>query len=288
MASTMGAARGRTQGSWRPPAARVTSFPPESTVRCGRRIVEGGLKATRKTIGIPVEMPPSTPPARFVSVATRPPPGDEAVVVLAAEEFGPGEPRADLEALARVDREHRLREVALELVEDGFPEADRDAEQGALDDPADGIAGVPGAPDERRHPRGGALVGAAHRVPVHLGARHPLGDPLRPRGRGPASPRPCTRPRSARRGRPAPPLRRPHAPRSRAPRSGRRRPDPGSRISPRRCSPRAPAGTPFGVPRSPRAAGRGSGRPSRSDVRWCAPRSSRTGSRPGPLRNARW
>ena len=48
MASTMGTARGKTQGSWRPRAFMVTGRPARSTVACGFEIVAVGLKAARK------------------------------------------------------------------------------------------------------------------------------------------------------------------------------------------------------------------------------------------------
>ena len=56
----MGTARGNTQGSWRPPAARVVSLPPEVTVFCSVRIVAVGLKAIRRLIDSPTSFDANT------------------------------------------------------------------------------------------------------------------------------------------------------------------------------------------------------------------------------------
>ena len=48
MASTMGTARGKTQGSCRPRAFKMVSLPSLSTVSCSINRVATGLKATRK------------------------------------------------------------------------------------------------------------------------------------------------------------------------------------------------------------------------------------------------
>ena len=60
--STMGAARGTTQGSCRPRASSSTSCPSRDTVCCRRAMVAVGLKATRMTMLSPLLMPPCTPP----------------------------------------------------------------------------------------------------------------------------------------------------------------------------------------------------------------------------------
>ena len=62
-ASTTGTARGAMQGSCRPcmrssVGDRLRRF----TERCGLEMDGVGLMATRKTIGMPELMPPSTPP----------------------------------------------------------------------------------------------------------------------------------------------------------------------------------------------------------------------------------
>ena len=73
MASTMGTARGRTQGSWRPrPLRVVSSWGSAVTVSCSDMMVATGLKATLKVMGSPLEMPPWTPPERLEVVRTLP------------------------------------------------------------------------------------------------------------------------------------------------------------------------------------------------------------------------
>ena len=61
-----------TQGSWRPLVIRSTSRLSLVTVRRGVRIDEVGFTANRTTIGWPVEMPPSTPPAWLARKVGRP------------------------------------------------------------------------------------------------------------------------------------------------------------------------------------------------------------------------
>jgi hypothetical protein len=68
MASTMGTARGRTQGSWRPLAWKVTGTPARVTVCCSRKMVATGLKATARRTVSPLEMPPWMPPLWLVIV----------------------------------------------------------------------------------------------------------------------------------------------------------------------------------------------------------------------------
>ena len=62
MASTMGTARGTTQGSWRPRASSSTGSPARLTVFCFRAIVDVGLKAILATMSSPFERPPWMPP----------------------------------------------------------------------------------------------------------------------------------------------------------------------------------------------------------------------------------
>ena len=67
--STIGGARGTTQGSCLPVTLKIVAFfDLISIVFCFFEIEEAGLKATRKTIGIPFESPPKIPPALFVLV----------------------------------------------------------------------------------------------------------------------------------------------------------------------------------------------------------------------------
>lgn len=78
MASTMGTARGTTQGSWRPRAISSTSLPSRLTVTCLREMVLVGLKATRATITSPLDSPPWIPPdlpLRKIPSDSPPPPG---------------------------------------------------------------------------------------------------------------------------------------------------------------------------------------------------------------------
>ena len=72
MASTMGTARGRTQGSWRPRGRISVILPSRETVFCILAIVAVGLKPTRTTMFSPFEIPPCTPPDRFVDVRILP------------------------------------------------------------------------------------------------------------------------------------------------------------------------------------------------------------------------
>ena len=65
MASSTGAARMATQGSWRPVVLRSISVPDSSMDWRGVGIEEVGLNATRATMVWPVEMPPRIPPAWF-------------------------------------------------------------------------------------------------------------------------------------------------------------------------------------------------------------------------------
>ena len=61
------------QGSCRPPTERLTDcIVFRSMLRCAAAILGVGFIASRTTSGIPVVMPPSTPPAWFVSVRMRP------------------------------------------------------------------------------------------------------------------------------------------------------------------------------------------------------------------------
>jgi len=70
-ASTTGTARGTMQGSWRPSTVKVLSSIEEMLMVCCSLAMDGvGFMPTRKTMGIPVEMPPKIPPALFVTVRT--------------------------------------------------------------------------------------------------------------------------------------------------------------------------------------------------------------------------
>ncbi len=68
IASPIGTKRGSKHGSFRPFTRMSVDSPVRVTVRCERGILLVGWIATRHTIGIPLEMPPSIPPCRFEAV----------------------------------------------------------------------------------------------------------------------------------------------------------------------------------------------------------------------------
>src|SRR5437667_12466621 len=73
IAWTTGTAFGTTQGSCLPFTERlVSSIRETSTVFCALAMDDGGLKATRRSNGIPVDIPPRTPPELLVRVAILP------------------------------------------------------------------------------------------------------------------------------------------------------------------------------------------------------------------------
>ena len=170
MASTMGTARGRTQGSWRPSASRVTAAPARSTV-CwaqadGGRRLEGDAQQDRLAV-----RDAALHAARAVARGARPASlaGHERIVVLASGEARAGEAAADLEALRGRQREHALREIGLELVEHRLAESRRHAPRQARHDAAEGVAAPPRGVDALLHARRGLGVGAAHGVRLDLG-----------------------------------------------------------------------------------------------------------------------
>ncbi len=72
-ASTAGTALGTTHGSCLPPTFILAlSILDKFTVCCSFAMDGVGFMATRIVMGIPEEMPPSMPPARFVAVKTLP------------------------------------------------------------------------------------------------------------------------------------------------------------------------------------------------------------------------
>src|SRR5262249_32270593 len=95
-------------------------------------------------------------------------PGHEGIVVLASFEARAVEARPDLEALARGKREERLREVGLELVEDGIAPAHGHAARDAGDDAAERVALAPSLVDRGFHASGDRRVGATDEVRVDL------------------------------------------------------------------------------------------------------------------------
>ena len=70
--STMGTARGNTQGSWRPSADIMTGLPSLLMVFCSFFTVEVGLKYNSNVMASPVAMPPTMPPARLLAVPILP------------------------------------------------------------------------------------------------------------------------------------------------------------------------------------------------------------------------
>ena len=169
MASTIGTARGRTHGSWRPRALSSAASPVVVTVCCFCAMVATGLKATRKTMSSPLEMPPWTPPLRFVSGAHAIAFLDERVVVLGALEQRAREAGADLKPLARGKAEHGLGEIGLELVEDGLAEADRRVADDAGHHAAERIALCARLFNQRDDALGVGAVGPADDVAFNFG-----------------------------------------------------------------------------------------------------------------------
>ena len=73
-ASITGTARGRMQGSWRPVTERTASSPVDrSTVSWGLEMEGVGRMVTWNSTGMPLVMPPLTPPERLVRALTCPP-----------------------------------------------------------------------------------------------------------------------------------------------------------------------------------------------------------------------
>ena len=78
--------------------------------------VGSGFIAARTTISSPFDMPPSMPPARFVSRRSPPSPRDDLVVRLRAAQLREREAVADLDALHRLDAHQRRGEPRVEAV----------------------------------------------------------------------------------------------------------------------------------------------------------------------------
>ena len=134
IASTIGTARGRTHGSWRPLPASSAGSPSRSTVCWGFMIVAVGLKATLKKISSPLLIPPWIPPERLVAVPMRPSFGTNASLCSEPLRQRPREAAADLEPLGRRQGQHRLREVGLQPVEDRLAQPRGNAAHTAPDD----------------------------------------------------------------------------------------------------------------------------------------------------------
>ena len=96
----------------------------------------------------------------------------EEIVVFGAGHRDAAETGADLEALAGRQREHRLREVGLQLVEHRLAQTRRHSPRHRFDHAAQGVAVLAGLLDAFDDTNGHVLVGAARDVRFHLG----LGD----------------------------------------------------------------------------------------------------------------
>ena len=127
IASTMGTARGRTHGSWRPLAWSMVSSWRTSTVCWGDMIGRGRLERDAEVDRLAVRDTALNAAAPIRTGPHAVPVHVELVVVLAPGELGPREPRADLEPLARRQAQNRLGQVRLEPVEDGLAPAGRAA-----------------------------------------------------------------------------------------------------------------------------------------------------------------
>ena len=149
-----------------------------STLASGLPSVLIGFITPRTTTGWPFVIPPSKPPALFVGRSNRRPfaAGVDRVVDLRTRPAGGLEAQADLDALERLDREHRLPDPAVEPAVDrhAAAEPDRAAEDVALDHAAGRVLGHLLLPDELPHLAGRRLVGAVEVVRV------PLDEPVPP------------------------------------------------------------------------------------------------------------
>ena len=201
MASTIGTARGSTQGSWRPPAARRAAWPSRSTVSCCAADGGGGLEGDAQHDALAVA-DAALDAAGAVGGGARPAVRAPARRRRCARcrSARAGEAAADLEALRRGQREQALREVGLELVEHRLAEPGRHAARHALDHAAERVA-APRArrrwpPPCARRPRG---PGSAPGSPRSARASRSPGRPST-RWRGRARPRRAPRVRDRARG----------------------------------------------------------------------------------------
>jgi hypothetical protein len=144
IASTMGIARGTTQGSCRPLAARTPDDPSYLAVGCSIAIVAGGLNPILRFLSADAikEHWPCSPEVNVLSVCnttlnTTTPVRlgpeclllsdgmytfDKHVIVLRTWERRSSEARTDLEGLCGRDREHGMCKDSFEFVEYGFTE----------------------------------------------------------------------------------------------------------------------------------------------------------------------
>ena len=142
--------------------------------------MEIGFTAPRTTIGSPFEMPPVSPPARFVRCVQRDSPMPS--MMSCTSDPKPSrllEPEPELDPLDGVDRADRPRQPTVQAAVpvDVAPEPDGDPGDDHLEHATDRVAVRPGLVDPRDHRRLAGGIGAAKRAPLGLLAR-----PRRPGG----------------------------------------------------------------------------------------------------------
>ena len=92
--------------------------------------------------------------------------------MLGTAQAGSGKPRTDLKAFGRRQRQHRLGEHRVELVEHRFAPASREIPADTADHTADRILGLQNFTHQRFHPRRRRFVRAARQVSINLIAVH--------------------------------------------------------------------------------------------------------------------
>ena len=167
IASTMGTARGNTQGSWRPRAFRVVSTPSMFTVCCSMSTVATGLKAHAEVDVLSVA-DASLYASRVVGVCH-----DasavvvEHIVLFRAFLFQPLETVSVLEGLGCVDAQHARGQCRLQFAKHGLSQADGAALDDAGHHASYGVAFGLHLFDVGGHLLCLLRVGAAHGVVLH-------------------------------------------------------------------------------------------------------------------------
>eukprot|EP00211_Chloroparvula_japonica_P007847 CAMPEP_0119139824 /NCGR_PEP_ID=MMETSP1310-20130426/28187_1 /TAXON_ID=464262 /ORGANISM="Genus nov. species nov., Strain RCC2339" /LENGTH=309 /DNA_ID=CAMNT_0007131147 /DNA_START=31 /DNA_END=955 /DNA_ORIENTATION=+ len=172
MASTMGTARGTTQGVVPPAGAQLGVL-----ARAVHRALlhgdgAGGLEGHADDDVLPVGDAALDAPRAVGPRPHLPSAHVELVVVLAAQHPGALKAAADLEAFARRERHHRPGQVGLELVEHRGAQAPRAAPHDAGHPPAAALPPVPHVVDGGDHPLRRRLVRAPHDVGLDVGHGH--------------------------------------------------------------------------------------------------------------------
>ena len=171
IASTMGTARGTTQGSCRPRAANVPGVPSYWAVSCDCEIVAGDLKPIldkkKKVVNplVPSGMKPEIHylpevdvlAIRYPTLHPTTPIGCrtevtillayEGVIVFAPGDLRPTEARANFESLRRRDGEHCVSELGFELVKYGFAKPGGNVANDAGDRTTYRVLGIFGSDD---------------------------------------------------------------------------------------------------------------------------------------------